>query len=288
MNEKGSFCISIDCELAWGVSDNLSNKFIKKTIDLDADICLNLLNIFNEYEINATWAIVAGMLDHYNPMINVINKKAWYNPMIIEKIISSKVYQEIASHSYAHPNFIKYDENYIEEDFQKAEYFFSKNNIKINSFVFPRNQIRYLNLLNKYNIKIYRSLDKNLYKSIYRYNKFFGKISNVVDKILPISSNTVFPKKSEYNLTELESSLLFISRYGYKKIISEYSMFSKAKLCIDLAIKKNECFHLWFHPSNFYYNTDNQIRLFKKIIKYADDKRKEGKLSINTFNNYVL
>ena len=285
---KGSLCISIDCELAWGVADDISNKFINKTLDLDADICLRLLNIFNDLNINATWAVVAAMLDSNNNMINVINSKAWHNPMIIEKIIASKVFQEIASHSYSHPNFSNYDENYIEEDFQKAEYFFSKNKIKVKSFVFPRNQIRYLNLLNKYGIKVYRSLDKNLYKRIYKYNKFFDKIANVIDKTLPFSSNTIIPKTSAYNLTELESSLLFISRYGYKKIISEYSIYSKAKLCIDLAIKNKECFHLWFHPSNFYYNTDKQFNLFKKILKYAENKRNKGELIINTFNDYII
>jgi len=288
MKNKASVCISIDCELAWGVADNLSNKFIEKTIELDEIICNELIQLFNELHISATWAVVAAMLDKNNQMINVIDKNAWYNPTIIEKISSSKVYQELASHSYSHPNFANFNENYIEEDFQKADYFFSNNKIKINSFVFPRNQIRYLNLLNKYGIKIFRSLDNSFYKKIYKHNKFLGKIANVIDKILPISANTIRPKISNYNLTEIESSLLFISRYGYKKIISEYSMYKKAKLCIDLAIERNECFHLWFHPSNFYYNTNNQLNLFKKILKYVEYKRNKELLDINTFNNFII
>ena len=288
MKKKASVCISIDCELAWGVVDNLSNKFIKKTLELDEIICNELIQLFNDLNISATWAVVAAMLDKNNKMINIVDKKAWYNPRIIEKLLLSNVYQEIASHSYSHPNFANYNEHYIEEDFQKANYFFSQNNININSFVFPRNQIRYLKLLNNYGFKIFRSQDKSFYKKIYKQNKFLGKIANIVDKIIPISANTITPKISNYNLTELESSLLFISRYGYKKIISEYSIYKKAKLCIDLAIERNECFHLWFHPSNFYYNTSNQIKLFRKILKYADDQRKKGKLSINTFNNYII
>ena len=288
MKNPASFCISIDCELAWGVSDKISNKFIKKTIELDEKICFNLLTIFNEFDVSATWAIVAAMLDNNNPMINISHSSAWYNPKIIEKIKYSKTYQELASHSYSHPNFIQYDAKYIDEDFQKAEYFFSKNDINIKSFVFPRNQIRYLNLLNKHGIKIFRSLDKSMYKKVYKYNKVLGKFANLLDKSLPISANTVFPKITDHNLTELQSSLLFISRYSYKKIISEFSIFSKAKQGIDKAIKNKECFHLWFHPSNFYYNTERQFILLKKILAYVNLKRKSGLITVNTLDKYII
>ena len=288
MKNQASFCISIDCELAWGVSDSISNKFIKKTIEIDEKICFELLNIFNEFDISATWAIVAAMLDNNNPMINTVHSSAWYNPKIIEKIKYSKKYQELASHSYSHPNFTQFNEKYVDEDFQKAEYFFSKNNINIKSFVFPRNQIRYLNLLDKHGIKIFRSLDKSLYKKVYRYNKVLGKFANLIDKSVPISANTVSPIIADHNLTALQSSLLFISRYSYKKIISEFSIFAKAKQGIDRAIRNKECFHLWFHPSNFYYNSERQFILLKKILAYVNLKRKSGLITVNTLDKYII
>ncbi len=287
MKEQASFCISIDCELAWGVHEQISHKFIEKTLELDEKICFDLLSIFNEFDINATWAIVAGMLDKNNPMIKNYNPKAWYNPKIIEKIQNSKQYQEIASHSYAHPNFINFSEKEIEEDFQKAEYFFNNYGIKINTFIFPRNKIRYLNLLNKYGIKIYRGLDKSFYKKVYKYNKLLGKFANILDKTVPLSANSVSPIISLHHLIELQSSLLFISRNGYKKIITEYSIFSKAKKAIDNAIKNKECFHLWFHPSNFYYNTESQFLLLKKILEYVNLNRKRGFITVNTVDKYI-
>lgn len=287
MKNQASFCISIDCELAWGVSDNISNKFIKKTLDLDEKICFDLLDIFNQFNISATWAIVAAMLDNNNSMINVIHSSAWYNPKIIEKISYSKNYQELASHSYGHPNFNIHDEDFINEDFEKAEYFFSKNKINVKSFVFPRNQIKYLNLLDKHGIKIYRGLDKSFYKKIYKYNKTLGRVANLIDKIIPFSTNTVLPTTSDFNLTELNSSLLFISRYGYKKIITEFSILHKARQGIDKAIKNKECFHMWFHPSNFYYNTERQFLLLKKILKYLNLKRNQGLIQVKTLDKYI-
>ena len=48
MKDQASFCISIDCELAWGVHEQISHKFIEKTLELDEKICFDLLSIFNE------------------------------------------------------------------------------------------------------------------------------------------------------------------------------------------------------------------------------------------------
>ena len=80
MKNKASVCISIDCELAWGVVDNLSNKFIK-TLELDEIICNELIQLFNDLDISVTWAVV-GYADKNNKMKNIVDKKAWYNPKL--------------------------------------------------------------------------------------------------------------------------------------------------------------------------------------------------------------
>ena len=109
-----------------------------------------------------------------------------------------------------------------------------------------------------------------------------------MDKTLPLPSNTVSPIITDHNLTELQSSLLFISRYSFKKIISEFAIFSKAKQGIDRAIKNKECFHLWLHPSNFYYNTERQFILLKKILTYLNTKRQSELIAVNTLDKYII
>ena len=188
-NLKASFSISIDLELAWGVWDQINSKHLNNVINLERKIVDQLLNIFNYYEIPVTWATVAALIDPNNKMINVGDKKAWYAPDIIEKIINSKTKHLIASHSYAHPNFKETNENIVLEDFEKAEYFFKTMNITPDVFVFPRNKIAYLSILKKFNYKFYRGLDKSWYKDISRFNVFLGKIANINDKIFPFNSN---------------------------------------------------------------------------------------------------
>ena len=284
--KKASFVLSIDLELAWGVWDKLSSINIQKIIDKERLVCENLLNIFDENEIPVTWAVVAALLDNKNKMMGNLNQKAWYAPDIIDNILNSKTKHLIASHSYAHKEFNTCSKEEITEDFEKSIFFLKSININPDVFIFPRNSVFHLDVLKKFNFKTYRSIDKSWYKKVYKYNKSLGKISNLIDKVIPIKTNSVSPLIDQFGLTEIPTSILLISKNGIRTIVTNFSMFKKIKDGIDLAISKNECFHIWFHPSNFYYQTNKQFDLLKKIIDYLNLKREQGLIEIKLLNQF--
>lgn len=284
--KKASFVLSIDLELAWGVWDKLSSINIQKIIDKERLVCENLLNIFDENEIPVTWAVVAALLDNKNKMMGNLNQKAWYAPDILDNILNSKTKHLIASHSYAHKEFNTCSKEEIIEDFEKSIFFLKSININPDVFIFPRNNVFHLDVLKKFNFKTYRSIDKSWYKKVYKYNKSLGKISNLIDKVIPIKTNSVSPLIDQFGLTEIPTSILLISKNGIRTIVTNFSMFKKIKDGIDLAISKNECFHIWFHPSNFYYQTNKQFDLLKKIIDYFNLKREQGLIEIKLLNQF--
>jgi len=284
--KKASFVLSIDLELAWGVWDKLSSINIQKIIDKERLVCENLLNIFDENEIPVTWAVVAALLDNKNKMMGNLNQKAWYAPDILDNILNSKTKHLIASHSYAHKEFNTCSNEEIIEDFEKSIFFLKSFNINTDVFIFPRNNVFHLDVLKKFNFKTYRSIDQSWYKKVYKYNKLLGKISNLIDKVIPIKTNSVSPLIDKFGLTEVPTSILLISKNGIRSIVTNYSMFKKIKDGIDLAISKNECFHIWFHPSNFYYQTNKQFDLLKKIIDYFNLKREQGLIEIKLLNQF--
>jgi hypothetical protein len=284
--KKGSFIISIDLELAWGVWDKLNSQSIQKIIEYERKICSNLIKIFDENEIPVTWAVVAALLDSKNKMITDQNQKAWYAPDILEKILNSKMKHLIASHSYNHKEFDKCSKEQIDQDFEKSIHFFKLININPDVFVFPRNQVFHLDILKKYKFKTYRSVDKSWYKKVYMFNKQLGKISNLIDKIIPIKTNSVKPSVDKFGLTEMPTSILLLSKNGVRSLATNYSMFKKIKDGIDLAINRNECFHVWFHPSNFYFKTEKQFDLLKKTIEYVNFKRQQGLIDIKLLNEF--
>ena len=285
-NRKASFIISIDLELAWGVYDKINSNIIKKINEEEREICKKLLYIFDENELTVTWAVVAALLDSRSISIDKENQKAWYSPDILENILKSKTKHLIASHSYGHKEFNISNKKEIFEDFEKSKFIFEKNDIKTDVFVFPRNQVFHLDILKQFDFKTFRSVDISWYKKVYNYNKFLGKISNIIDKTFPIKTNSIRPSVNSLGLTEIPTSLLLISKNGIRSLVSNLCMFKKIKDGIDLAINRNECFHLWFHPSNFYYKSESQFELLKKVINYINLKRKEGLIEIKLLNQF--
>jgi peptidoglycan/xylan/chitin deacetylase (PgdA/CDA1 family) len=286
LTKKASFVLSIDLELAWGVWDKLNSTNVQKIIDTERLVCENLLNIFDDNEMPVTWAVVAALLDNKNKMMGNLNQKAWYAPDILDNILNSKTKHLIASHSYAHKEFNTCSNEEIIEDFEKSIFFLKSFNINTDVFIFPRNNVFHLDVLKKFNFKTYRSIDQSWYKKVYKYNKLLGKISNLIDKVIPIKTNSVSPLIDKFGLTEVPTSILLISKNGIRSIVTNYSMFKKIKDGIDLAISQNECFHIWFHPSNFYYQTNKQFDLLKKIINYVNLKREQGLIEVKLLNQF--
>lgn len=287
-NQSPSFTISIDLELAWGVWDRINALYLNNAINNEREIVNQLLRIFEDFQFPVTWATVAALIDDKNKMINIGNKKAWYAPDVIEKIMNSRTKHLIASHSYSHINFQENSKNIIIEDFEKAEYFFKTLGISPDVLIFPRNQIAHLEILSQFKYKFYRSLDKSWYKNVSKQNKFLGKLANISDKIFPFTTNPIKPTKHLNGLIEIPSSILLISRNGFKLPVTNLNMLYKIKNGIEKAIENKECFHLWFHPSNFYFRKNKQFKLLNDILKFVNSKREKGLIDIKVLDQYTI
>jgi len=247
---KGIFCISIDTELLWGRKDLDYSKFIENT-KKERYIIKKLLKLFKKYNIPVTWAVVGKLYEKGDEL--------WSGIDIVNSIKKEKIH-ELASHSYSHEIFDKIST-------KKADNEIKKNISK--SFVFPRNKINYLEILNKYKFTSYRAKDRSEY-----------------ELLLPVFPPTNNPKIKK-GLLEIPSSMYFVSGRSIRKYIPFGLRFVKCKLGIDKAINKKEIFHLWFHPIDFADNTDNLMIEFEQILKYVDKKRSEKLLNIKTMDQIV-
>jgi len=305
---KGTMVISLDTELAWGTIDkpdsyqnNLED--YKKT----REIIDKILVLFIEKNISATWAFVGHLLlesckekndikhpdyirtnfSHYkndwfkmDPASNIEEEPLWYGKDIVEKVINSDVYQEIASHSFAHllyGNSETKKETAISdlEEFEKA---INDYNIDCKSFVFPRNQVGFIDELKKFSYITYRGEEPSWYDGFSRYPK---KVAHMVDQFFAITPPVVEPVNND-GLLNIPASMLYLSMDGFRKYIPLKSRINKAKKGINSAIKKGKIFHFWFHPFNLATAPDKLIPGLEEIIDYANEMRKSNKLEIKT------
>ncbi len=241
--KKGIFCISIDLELLWGRKDLDYSKFINRT-KREREIIKKLLLLFKKYNIPVTWATVGKLYEDGDSL--------WSGRDIIKMIKKNKS-QELGSHTYSHEIFTEISSNTAYQEVKKN---------KAKSFVFPRNKVKYLNILKRYGFTSYR-----------------GKDRSAKELLFPSLPPTYKPTINK-ELVNIPGSLYFTSARGIKKYIPFGLRFLKCRLGIDKAIQKRQVFHIWFHPVDFADNTNRLFDEFEKILKYADQKRKDGMLEI--------
>ena len=202
-----------------------------------------------------TWAFVAALLDPKSALGRPGGKHLWYAPEVIDAIRSAKVRHDLGSHGGRH------DLDSVSDDEAAADLEFAQdvhraNGLDWGSFVFPRNQIGRKPLLAKHGIRVYRGTDHAWHQRIRNRQPLLGRAANLIDKMLPTAPETVRPE-ADCAMVNLPGSLLFFGREGVRGITPRGAM--KAKLASGLAAAENEMagvFHLWFHPSNFWYDTD--------------------------------
>ncbi len=251
--KKGTFCISIDLELLWGRKDLNYTKFIPK-IKKERKIIKKLLELFTKYEIPVTWAVVGKLYENGDEL--------WSGKDIINSIKKEKIH-ELGSHTYSHEIINQISAKQANDEFAKNKAF---------SFVFPRNRVKYLDLLKKNGFKVYRGPDET--------NTATHAIQ-IINLLLGVSPTTSLPIRKN-GLINIPGSMYFVSARGIRRYILSGFRFRRSKSGINKAISKKEVFHLWFHPIDFSDNTTSLIREFEEILKYAAKKRNEGLLDIKT------
>lgn len=258
---KGTFCMSIDFELLWGRKDLNYKTFIAR-VKKERKIIKRLLMLFTKYDVPTTWAIVGKLFEEGNAL--------WHAPDVVEKIKKLKN-QEIGSHSYSHLEFDKLNTKEADKEIKKCK--------GVKSFVFPRNKIAHLKLLQKYGFKSYRGafFSINLPDIIV---KPFYTLVLLID-LFTLVPRTTFAQATN-GLLNIPGTMYLVSGRGLRKFIPKGLRFLKAKAGIDGAIKENKIFHLWFHPVDFADDTEKLFSDFKKILAYVALKRKEGKLETKT------
>ena len=117
----GKVTISIDLELAWGVWDTATADDLRLAEEAERPICSALLDLFDRYQVPATWLVVAALLDNDSARSRAGSKSCWYAPDVIERIVGAKVQQEIGSHSGRHIYFDRISPSEARDDLDFAK-----------------------------------------------------------------------------------------------------------------------------------------------------------------------
>lgn len=180
--------------------------------------------------------------------------------------------QEIGSHTFSH--------YYCLENGQSKEHFIKDLEAdsslgKTASLVFPRNQVNqhYLQECKKFGVKAYRGNEKNwMYKAhTSESNSWLKRLCRLLDAYVNISGEHTYSLKNIETdpIVNIPSSR-FLRPYSSKFSFLEKLRLRRIKKGLTKAAKKNELYHLWWHPHNFGRNTKENLQFLEEILKHVD------------------
>ena len=308
MSKTGTLVISLDFELNWGVHDVFTQEQYGENILGAREAIPKILDLFKEYDIHATWATV-GMLGFSNkkellknlPLSqpsyannnfspygklkfigeNEVEDPLHFGSSLIRKILEYSN-QELATHTFSHYYCLEEGQT-IEEfelDLKSSLKIGTLNGRRIQSLVFPRNQTNedYLQICKKYGISNFRGNENNwIYEaSSFHNDPLLKKILRVLDGYLNIFGHQTYPLRTVdmKPIINLPSSL-FLRPYNSKLKLLEPLRLRRIKNSMLRAAKKNEVFHLWWHPHNFGIDIDKNIDFLREILKFSAELKRE-------------
>jgi peptidoglycan/xylan/chitin deacetylase (PgdA/CDA1 family) len=301
MTKKGKFIACIDLELAWGYNKELlisgpkfKNRFqgiygVRKTVD-------KLLIFLKNHNFPIVWAIVGHLfLDHcsghsdmpqlflkklskdwyyYDPCTDLRTDPLWYGRDIVEKIRDVETPHEVASHSFSHIDFSIKECTYkvAKAEIEKSISVMNNLGIEPTSFVFPYDQVSYLDILYKNGFKAFRGPIPDAVEVFKRRRPLYQLVKKVTPKIPPVVN------------VEFTDGLLNIPGCMFFKPLglqSIQTIYNKALEGINRSVNQGKIFYIYIHGHNLSENRDLLIA-FQSTIKYVDELRRRGLVEICT------
>jgi len=286
---RGTFCISIDVEGAWGTWDRPSAEEHRRCAEMEERSVRELVSRLDRAEIPATWAIVGRLLERDDRAVasTSFGEGIWYAPGLIEVIRRTRTPQDIGSHGYAHRYFGRLSRDEARLEIARARSVHDRHGLPFKAFVFPRNEIGHLDELRAAGVEVFRGGDRGWHAWVRnRVGRTAGRIANLADKVFPLRPAVVHTV-DHGGLVELPSSMLFLGRSGLRRAVHPHITVIKARRGLEAARRSGGTFHLWFHPSNFYDDGVRQLEALSSVLATATAMRSRGEIDIRPMSDHA-
>jgi peptidoglycan/xylan/chitin deacetylase (PgdA/CDA1 family) len=292
--EKGVFILSLDTELAWGTFDKGNIDTHESAYHSTRSVVAKLCELFDQYEISATWAVVAHLLDDCDgshpdlltgterderlPCLAGVDRELWYAPDLVKTIQSCDTEQDIGLHGYSHLIFGEHSREVAEQELDATVETAQKYGLSPSSFVFPRNSVAHLSALAERGFSAYRGVDARWYERR-SLPPDARKPLRFLDEGLGITPPAVTPWE-ESGLVCIPGSNPFRPLHGGWKWTPDGAQVRRAKKGLQSVADSDGIYHLWFHPFNLGRDSDQLLDILERILGYATKLRSDGQIDV--------
>lgn len=310
----GSLVISLDLELYWGVTDVISLDQYKETLLRARDTIPAILDIFERYQLHATWATVGFVLHeersaalrnlpvtkpHYtNQSINNYrhlqhlgsdeSSDPYHFGHSLIRTIAAVPHQEIGTHTFSHYYCAEpgQDIQSFRADLAAAVETAKAFGFDTQSIVFPRHQVveEYLPVCAAFGITAYRGnvpLWPYASRSEQQQNLLL-RIIRASDSYANVTGHHTFPASEigAGTLANVRASHYF-RPYSKRLRLFEPLKIRRIVSSLTHAAQHGQVYHLWMHPEDFgNYPTENICSLEQVARHFASLRARYGMQSM--------
>lgn len=290
----GTVILSIDAELGWGFHDLADPP--RERVEAGRDGWNALLDLLEEYEVPATWAVVGHLfLDscdgthtlHPTPEGWFERERTeWatrpdlrYGTELVSSIDEAAVDHEIGCHTFSHVEFgapSTTTEIAREELVASLEAAASRPPTPaMSSVVFPRNNVGHRDVLAEWGFTCYRGVSPA--------NGIAHKISRATVGHPPL----VTPKLDEFGLVNIPASMYLYGFEGRPRRLVERAWDDPIVRAVDRGLdavaETDRIFHIWLHPNNLVSEAERE-RL-RRVLAAVARKRDDGEIQVETMRD---
>lgn len=299
MDKKGYFLFSLDTELAWGYFDQYRSGRFSKDGVWERKAIHRLLDILDEFNISATWAVVGHMFfascekcdtcpilewkGKYSSFEKIYDTsdQLWYGADVIDMLQARGASHEIGFHGYTHKVFDERVMTEAEAKIEIAEWhrLAVRKNITPYSVVFPRNRVGHLKAFKNAGYICYRGDELRPKGSRFT---LFRKAMNVFDLIFQIRTPLVYdPILDESGLMNLPASRWFFGMNRWVEAVLDAVGLDSLRIlpmieAVKRAAREGKIVHIWAHPEEF--KTDRDFEKLRYLLEQVTVEIEKGSM----------
>ncbi len=303
---RGVFTLSLDFELVWGSRDLYDplEPLLEQARVTRTEVFGPLLGRLQGLGIPATWATVGHLFlaearregGVLHPQV-VPPRHPWYprpwfqdvpegseaqHPeyyarSLVERLVQAG--QEIGSHSFSH---ILFDDpgcsrQCADSDLAACVALARGLGVELRSFVFPRNRLGHLDLLQRHGFLCYRGPSPDWYAPLPR---ALGRLGHLAQVLRASPPPTVMPERDPHGLWNIPASSSFFPAEGRRRHIPVRLRTERALAGLRAARTDGCLFHLWLHPINLASLPGPMLEGLGRVLDEAARLRDRGELEI--------
>lgn len=294
----GHVVISVDAELGWGFHD--LEEPPTDRIEAARPGWRTLLDLFDEFEVPATWGVVGHLLLEDCDGAHVSHPLApnwfrcerdrWvarpelrYGRDLIEATVGASPDHEVGFQTFSH---VELGDDAVRPALARAECtaFFDAvpdDLPSVRSVVFPGNEIGHRDVLAEWGLSCYRGVpddgDGDAGGSLLPRQLAAAAVS---------TPPTAHPAVDEFGLVNVPASMRLAGTGGtanrlYERAIGD-PVVRGATRGVDAVVGTDEVFHAWLHPHDLL--TDRDVRRVREVLAHVEKRRGDG-LEVSTMGS---